>query len=346
MYLLLRNILCYLIITTGCFLTACSNKDISTQKNHKKASFYYWKTTFDLSDSLKKVLIDNEVSHLYIRYFDVDLKGHQAIPIGPINFNNTPDSFVITPVVYIENQVLKDTLVNVDSLAQHIVNYVAAINKYANNANHNLQLDCDWSLKTKSRYLELVQKVRSLVKGKLSATIRLHQIKYFDLTAVPEVDYGVLMYYNMGTIAADGNNSIYDRQIAQRYIPALKQYPLKLEVALPIYSWVIQIRNNKVVNLFSKRNVEDLKNIELYEVLGDNRYKVRQNHLAFGTYLKENDVLKLETIRPNQLTEMMQDIQKYIAQPIQEVIFYDLDEKNIKPYKHEKHFFKKVATNR
>lgn len=334
------------MIVVCCVSSACNNNGLSSKKNDKKASFYYWKTTFELTDSLKKVLTDNEVEHLYIRYFDVDMKGHQAIPISPINFNNTPENIEITPVVYIENQVLLDSLVNIDSLALNVVKYVQSINKYANNTNDNLQLDCDWSLKTKARYLELVEKVRPLVKGKLSATIRLHQIKYFDLTAVPEVDYGVLMYYNMGTIAADGNNSIYDRQIAQRYIPALKQYPLKLEVALPIYSWVIQIRNNKVVNLFSKRNAEDLNNLELYEDLGDNRFKVRHNHLAFGTYLKENDVLKLEAIRPAQLQEMMQDIQKYIAQPIQEVIFYDLDEKNIKPYQHEKQFFKKVATDR
>ena len=36
-------------------------------------AFYYWRTTFDLTSTERRVLEDCDVKHLYIRYFDVKI---------------------------------------------------------------------------------------------------------------------------------------------------------------------------------------------------------------------------------------------------------------------------------
>jgi hypothetical protein len=59
-------------------------------------------------------------------------------------------------------------------------------------------------LQVKDNYLKFIAVFKKLSKKKLSATIRLHQVKYFKKTKIPNVDSGVLMYYNMG-----GNCSRY-----------------------------------------------------------------------------------------------------------------------------------------
>ena len=82
----------------------------------------------------------------------------------------------------------------------------------------------------------------------LSATIRLHQVKYREETGVPPVDYGVLMYYNMGHISAMGANSIYDRSTALRYLGKLREYPLPLDIALPMFAWGVHSADGQVLN--------------------------------------------------------------------------------------------------
>lgn len=84
-------------------------------------------------------------------------------------------------------------------------------------------------------------------------------MKYFEKTKIPNVDSGVLMYYNMGSIAPDSLNSIYDQKLASKYLKSLKKYPLHLDFAFPIYSWGIHIRNNKVIELRSKINSRELE---------------------------------------------------------------------------------------
>ena len=79
---------------------------ISCGKNEKPiVAFYYWKTIFKLSQTEQEVLRDNDVSKLYIRYFDIGLqpKTQEPIPISPIRFKENLDQFDIVPVIFIQN---------------------------------------------------------------------------------------------------------------------------------------------------------------------------------------------------------------------------------------------------
>ena len=317
-------------------MAACSQQD------KPMISFYYWKTVFKLSAMEQEVLEQNQVKKLYVRYFDIDWNSNtkQAFPESAVRFEGKLSGFEIVPVVYIQNKVFKDKEVDVLDLAQKTYDFIGQINTKNQITCKEIQIDCDWTLSTKENYLKFVEHFKKLSGKKLSATIRLHQVKYFQKTKIPNVDKGVLMFYNMGKIASDSLNSIYDRNIAQRYLSSLKNYPLRLNIALPIYSWGIHIRDDKVIGLKNKLNSFDFKKDCNYFFAGGNKLLVKNSNYKHGTFYKRNDCLKLESISSNDLLEMANDLNDNLAATPQEIIFYDLDEFNTKHY--EKSIFEQV----
>lgn len=335
-YLFLKKYFLYLILFF--FFISCK------QKEHPVISFYYWKTNFSLSKLEKETLKENKVQKLYIRYFDIDLnpKTTEAFPVSPIHFLSKPIVKNIVPVVYIKNKVMLKTDLDTEKLAQQTFDFINLINSKNHLSCQEIQIDCDWTLKSKANYLEFMEYFKKISNKRLSATIRLHQIKYFEKTAIPNVDSGVLMYYNMGTIAAKSLNSIYDQSIAQRYIKSLKKYPLALNYALPIYSWGIHIRDNKVIGVRSKMSVLDLKKDKHFSLKEESSFVVTASNYRNGTFYKIGDELKIEAILADDLKEMAKDLnENSVAQP-KEIIFYDLDEFNIKNY--EKNIFEQVVS--
>lgn len=310
-----------------------------TEKTEKVATaFYFWRTTFSLTETEQQYLKDLEVKKLYIRYFDVGLQNNQEIPVAPVVFNQKPSGYNVVPVVYIKNEVFLQNNAT-DSLALKVYNYIQQINKSADVSITEIQFDCDWSLKSKQNYFQFIEAFKKLHPN-LSATIRLHQIKYPEKTGIPSVKTGVLMYYNMGVISAGEDNSIYSQKIAHNYIASLQNYKLPLNIALPIFSWGLHIRNNQVTNLIGGLRVNDLTG-DQFEKISENRFKVIADVVFKGRYLAKNDEIKIEATSAEQLEEMMHDIKKNSKHKPNEIIFYDLNENNLKAY--EKEDFKTVS---
>jgi hypothetical protein len=323
---------CFII----CFFFSCQQQEQPT------ISFYYWKTIFRLSPKEKTTLSENQVKRLYIRYFDIDLnpKTQKPYPKSPILFENPALNFEIIPVVYIKNKVMLDSKLNVLDLAKKTNSFIEQINAKNNIVIQEIQIDCDWTLNSKDNYLRFIEAFKKVSNKKLSATIRLHQIKYFEKTKIPNVDRGVLMYYNMGKIAPDSLNSIYDRNIAKRYLSSLKNYPLPIDIALPIYSWGIHIRDGKIIGLINKIDINNLKNNSSFVPIKKNWFTAISSTFKDGFFYKEKDQLKIETISRNDLLEMANDLEENTVQHPKEIIFYDLDEFNIKNY--DTAIFKKI----
>ncbi|SEP14946.1 hypothetical protein SAMN05444671_2931 [Flavobacterium sp. CF108] len=314
-------------------------------KNDKPIiAFYYWKTNLKFSSTEKEVLKDNDVHKLYVRYFDIGLHPETQfpIPISPIHFQENIQNFEIVPVVFIQNKVMLQTNLDIEDLAKKTIHLIEEINK-KNKINYaEIQIDCDWTLNSKDNYLKFIEQIKKLSQKKLSATIRLHQVKYFKKTKIPNVDHGVLMFYNMGTIAPDSLNSIYSKKISDNYLKSLKKYPLDLDYALPIYSWAVHIRNQKVVGLRSKLNFSELKKDKNFVQINSIFFKARQSNYKNGVYYEENDLLKIESISAEDLKEMAEDLSENSAKAPKEIIFYDLDEFNLKSY--EKNIFEQVVS--
>lgn len=315
-------------------------KTLEKQQN-SSLSFYYWRTHFTL-DSIERVRLNElDVKKLYIRYFDVALKDNKAIPISPVIFKDEIPAIGVVPVIYIKNEVVLKEGLNTAELAVHLLDFVKQINEKNQLVTEELQLDCDWTLTSKDRFFDLIKELKQLTKAKISVTIRLHQVKYASKTGVPEVDHGALMYYNMGQIASDTLNSIYNRDIAKKYVGSLKEYPLRLNYALPIYSWLIQSRKEKVVKLISRVRVDDVEKNTAFKRVHANGFVVLEEGTYFGQYFKADDQLKIETTTNEQLLEMIHDLRASSGKCPQEIILYDLNSKNLVFYDEET--FKKLV---
>lgn len=322
-------LLCCLI-----FLYSCEKKQAPD------VSFYFWKTNLKLTPLEKKTLQENAVTKLYVRYFDVALINEKPFPVAPVSINENLENLKIVPVVFFKNEVFLDKEINTGELSQNILNLIQQINFKHKITIEEIQIDCDWSLKSQPKYFEFIEKIKKKSGYKISATIRLHQIKYSEQTKIPNVNNGVLMLYNMGKVAADDKNSIYDAQLTEQYISSLKNYPLPLKVALPIFSWAIQIRNNQVINLISKVNNSNFTDDRNFQNYNGNFFKVKENTLKMGLYFKKDDIIKIENISRENLKEMMVQLHQNLKTAPKEIIYYDLDEINLKQYNNDQSFFK------
>ncbi len=322
-------------IILGMLLMLCASCMNTSSNTNPKLSFYYWKTTFSLDQVEKEALTNLNVSKLYIRYFDIGLKNGTAIPITPIVFKEVVPLLEVVPVIYIKNEVVLSEQLEVKKLANQIVDFVTQINEHNNIDSQEIQIDCDWTLNSKERFFALIDQLHKETEMKISATIRLHQVKYASKTGIPNVDRGVLMYYNMGRIASDSLNSIYDREIAQKYIGGLRDYPLQLDYALPIYSWVVHSRDNQVIRLISRLRTADLAQQPSVKQQQANQFVVTQEMEAFGFVFQPGDVLKVESISADQLKEMTTDLYRASGTCPKEIILYDLNSKNINYYDQE-----------
>jgi hypothetical protein len=313
------------------------------RKEHAAVSFYYWKTNFDLSSLEQETLSENKVSKLYIRYFDLDVNPStkEVFPVSPIHFKVKPTVASIVPVVFIQNKVMLEEDFDSKALAKKTIDFIALINKKNNLECSEIQIDCDWTLTSKNNYLQFIEDFKRVSKKQISVTIRLHQVKYFEKTKIPDADRAVLMYYNMGTIAVESFNSIYNRETASKYVKSLKKYPIALDFALPIYSWGIHISEGRVIGLRNKLNTADLVSDINYKQINEFSFEVLKSHYKKSVFYKKGDVVKIEAVSTSDLKEMAADLSENSANVAKEIIFYDLDEINIKNY--DKNIFEKIT---
>lgn len=316
------------------------------RRQPKPLSFYYWKTQFALNGYEKSVLKEHAVKSLYVRYFDVDFKEGdiQPIPVSPVVLDTTVRLFRIIPVIFIKNRTFERLpSADIATLARNVFGLVSQISRSQQIITREIQFDCDWTERTRDKFFEFIRQYRAIAQQTISSTIRLHQVKYKERTGIPPVDYGVLMYYNIGAITGDNNNSIYERSVANRYNSYIKSYPLPLDIALPVFSWALKVRDGKVVELLNKINISQFKNDSNFISVKTEWYKAKHACFKAGYYFKENDVIKPEQVPAGDLLDITTHINQNTNHRIGKLIFYDLDSTNLVQY--EKDIFKKILSN-
>ena len=215
-------------------------------------SLYYWSTVLDI-DSLKAAFISRHgVSRVYLRYFDVvpDEAG-RPVPNATLRFKTgVPRGVEVVPTVYVVNSCMA---ADTSGLAERIVRRVAQMGE-TNGIGpvRELQIDCDWTRRTRERYFGFLRTVGRLAAARgmrVSATIRLHQLA----EGAPPVDRGVLMMYNTGDFTdISCQKPILDTRDAAPYLRHLAGYGLKLAAAYPIYSWRILFRGGRYVGIMHR----------------------------------------------------------------------------------------------
>lgn len=207
---------------------------------------YYWRTTWSLDSTETAFLQEHDIERIFCRYFDVVMTDGQPMPNATIHFDSLPPGgrlvgagLEIIPTVYItEDCMSKAPKGGWPGLAEKLVARVVQMNvTHDLPPARELQVDCDYTLRSRKTYYDFLADVRREAKRHgmaLSTTIRLHQLSM----PAPTADYGVLMVYNTGDPKKfTERNPILDLRDVQPYMRYLPDYPLPLAAAYPVYAW-------------------------------------------------------------------------------------------------------------
>ncbi|MCO4293612.1 hypothetical protein NF867_12120 [Solitalea sp. MAHUQ-68] len=328
-------------LTCYCLFLVVTFGSCKREKHHQvESAFYYWKTSFKLNEKEQQELKALNVNHLYLRFLDVDwdVNRKSARPVCPMIFNQQfPATLKPIPVVFITNKTLLQVdRLAVNELADNIMHFVRRQCELQKINPAEIQIDCDWTKQSMVRYFLLLRRVKEheYLKGKmLSATIRMHQIKYRTSKGVPPVDKGLLMCYNMGDLRKYGDhNSILDQHTIEDYLANLSSYPLKLDVALPLFSWSVLFRNQLYAGLLRDLKPSDFQNEKVFEKQGKRCYQVLNNVNLNGYLLKKGEVLRDESYSARDIIQAAKYCSTNLSTDSVRVILFHLDSSILNNY--------------
>ncbi len=342
-YLLTRyiGVLCLLIMGLSCL-----EESVKVRQVHP--AFYYWKSYFKWSSQQEELLQHLETRSLYIKLFDVDWvdEWQRVLPVATLTGkHNIPKNANIVPTIYITNRVfyhLQDSSA-VDSLVERVQKGVRNLWKEDSSATNwqikQLQFDCDWTQQTQTAYFYFLHQMKKFTASQnweLSATIRLHQIKYKQQTGIPPVDRGLLMFYNTGSVNDyQEKNAILDMATASQYTSHLPKYPLELDLALPLFSWAVVFRKKKFQYLVNHLRLETLSNHSDFQNKNGTIFSVTKNTYIKNTAFQKGDEVRIEQVSPTLLQESVQHLRQYWPNDSLTLAFYHLDSLTLQPYTHE-----------
>lgn len=280
---------------------------ISFQSTSISHDFYHWKQSYSLSPTIS-------TPPTYIKVLDIS--HHKKLAIRVTQFKTKP-SKPITPVIYIDNPVFLHE--DGTSLADKIFTLLQKMAQQNFTYSH-VQFDCDWSPKTRANYFNFLKTFKQRSQKKLSSTIRLHQVKYHTQTGVPPVDHGLLMYYNMSDFKEiKSRNYILDLEVAKAYHYNFDTYPLRLNLALPLYAQATIQRFEEVVGAMEGIRKEDLS--EHFKAISPNHYQVTKTHYFNQRLLYKDDILRLDSVTVDDLSLAIQALKRVMKRP-QKIIFF------------------------
>lgn len=339
----MRARLLYILLAVIAYIS-CSCNNSSKGVEDAVPSVYYWRTVFSLDSVEQDFLGKYNVGRMYVRYFDVVVRGDKVMPNATIKFTQpVPAGIEIVPTVFIMENCLSKGM---DGIAEQLVNRILQMNETHDVAGvKEIQIDCDWTIRSQERYYAFLNEVRAALKEhgmRLSATIRLHQL---SLTP-PPVDYGVLMMYNTGALGEKTErNPILDYRDVYPYLKHLRRYDLPLCAAWPTYEWNLLYSDKQFKAIVYSANLSDTT---IYHQGVPGRFMVISDRVMPEPNSDGSDRVmfhvgdSLIVVRPTaeQIMNIVAATEKERPSLNKQVIIYSLDTKNIENY--DKEFFKAI----
>ena len=263
---------------------------------------YYWRTELRLDSTERAFLDAHHVKRIYCRYFDVvNDRSQGPIPNATLTFSDTfPKDIEVVPTVFIMEDCMHHPS---DSLARQIVSRIIQMNETNDITGvREIQIDCDYTLRSREAYYRFLEQVREELKiqhstfntqhstfntqhSTLSTTIRLHQLAM----PAPPVDYGILMLYNTGDPQNfEERNPILDLRDVMPYIKYLKNYPLPMGAAYPVFTWQRTIHGVHIEHTASLQDIMTVK-----EKMEHERDDLRQLILTY--HLSKENINRYKT---------------------------------------------------
>jgi hypothetical protein len=309
-------------------------------------AFYHWRQELQLTPAESKTLQNLNIKKLYVKFFDIDLdQQKKSTPLATLHCEEMPDdSMQIIPTIFITNRTLKALSPEaVKELSQNVLEKINNLwTTVSKNELKEIQFDCDWTETTRATYFAFIQSFREALHRQqqgnclISATIRLHQIKYSEQTGVPPVDRGMLMFYNVADVEKiETKNSILDLAEARQYLNPQSQYALPLDIALPVFRWGVLFRDGKMIKLINNLDHSDLADTSRFQALDAYRYEVQRSTYVKAYYLYAADVIRLEWVTEEELMQAARLLNDIFHNHTMTVSLYHLDTSTLKHYQDE-----------
>lgn len=319
------KIFCFIFLFA--FLLSCENNQ------QHPYTFYFWRTHLSLNPEEKAALKNASAPYLYTRFFDIEKVDGKFRPVAVITKDNT---FItdkeIVPVIFIKNDVFYNTTSDdLDFLVENISSLIKKKqNEFGFKPSKEIQIDCDWTAGTKKEYFEFLIRLQKRSKKEITCTLRLHQVKNSKLSGIPPVGKVYLMCYSTSSpLENSDRNSILDIPTLKNYLNNIQAYPLKMDVALPIYSWGIvtnHVGKHKLINALSTADLENPN----FNKISETEVEIMKDGFYFGNYLNKGFTIKAEEISEEQLKEVKNYLDKKI--PGYTIVYYHLDRKFTEHY--------------
>jgi len=305
-------------------------------------AFFYWETTLDISDSERGLMDSLGCKKLYVKVLDI---GRNTVTgeIEPYSLTVMSDTsglarLEVIPTVFITNEVFHNiSEEKIGWLAKKIAEslpFTRHSPQGEGGLGHSPQgegglghspqgegglvkttaflFDCDWTPATREAFFLFLKKIRDKLPPGISleATIRMHQYKFPKQTGVPPVDRGMLMFYNTGDVEEESErNTIFHPDEALKYVDgAPKNYPLPLDLALPLFSWGLVFREGELWKIVPgplpfgemRRSKKYLEQISP-DPFSAHLWEVKEGTFLGGHYLRPGDHLRVSETSPELL---------------------------------------------
>ena len=143
----------------------------------------------------------------------------------------------------------------------------------------------------------------------------------------------MLMVYNgTGSMNLKTGETILDPDLLSEYVGNIEQYPLKLDLALPLFSWGVVIREQKTVHLLEHLYSDQLEHTDKFKFINPEMLQVLQDCYLNGFYLKAGDIIRVEDVSMEHLFDAAELLAPLLPTDSLFISFYHLDTPTINRY--------------
>jgi hypothetical protein len=137
----------------------------------------------------------------------------------------------------------------------------------------------------------------------------------------------------MGNLKSYGiSNTILDLDLIKDYLSTMETYPLKLDVAFPLFHWGVQFRNQKFTAILNDISAPDLQNSSTFTEVKLNVFKAKKTDQLKGFLIEENDEIRIEDIAIQDLKKAVSFVGRHNNNDSIHLLFFHLNETILKKY--------------
>lgn len=197
-----------------------------------------------------------------------------------------------------------------------------------------IQIDCDWNSKSKDKYFSFLKTLKKKIPEKsLSVTIRLYPYKFRETMGVPPADKGMLMCYNTGNIKEKTTrNAILDTNEVKSYLTGVKDYPLDLDVALPLFRWGVWFRYGQYKEIVHNLSEEEWLRDTAFASFDNNHFRIKTDKVIGENYYREGDEIRYEKPAPAEIVSTAKIVRRSLGLKNRVISFYHWESSYIREY--------------